>query len=318
MFSKLTEILKAGEGKKLRKYDAMITAVNNLEQEISKLSDDRLAAMTGTLRQKYDNGQDLTALMPEAFAVVREAAKRIIGMRHFDVQIMGGAVLFEGKIAEMKTGEGKTLVATLPVYLNSFTGKSTHLVTVNDYLAKRDSEWMGPIYNFLGLKVGLLQHDMPKSDKKQQYLCDVIHGTNNEFGFDYLRDNMVLSSEDMVQSGHPYAIIDEVDSILIDEARTPLIISGIAQGTNEMYLKFARIIPRLEKDEDYDIDEKARTVAITESGVEKVEKITGLDNLYSPQNFRYIHALNQSLKAQSLFKKGCGLYVKGWRDTHSR
>jgi len=310
MFSKLTEILKAGEGKKLRKYDAMIIAVNNLEQEISKLSDDGLAAMTGTLRQKYDNGQDLTTLMPEAFAVVREAAKRIIGMRHFDVQIMGGAVLFEGKIAEMKTGEGKTLVATLPVYLNSFTGKSTHLVTVNDYLAKRDSEWMGPIYNFLGLKVGLLQHDMPKSDKKQQYLCDVIHGTNNEFGFDYLRDNMVLSSEDMVQSGHPYAIIDEVDSILIDEARTPLIISGIAQGTTEMYKKFARIVPRLEKDEDYDIDEKARTVAITESGVEKVEKITGLDNLYSPQNFRYIHALNQSLKAQSLFKRDVDYMLK--------
>ncbi|MFC2159304.1 preprotein translocase subunit SecA [Actinomycetota bacterium] len=310
MFSKLTKLLKAGEGKNLKKYDALITAVNNLEQEISKLSDDSLAGMTAILRQRHDNGQELTALMPEAFAVVRETAKRIIGMRHFDIQIMGGAVLFEGKIAEMKTGEGKTLVATLPVYLNSFTGKSTHLVTVNDYLAKRDSEWMGPIYNFLGLKVGLLQHDMPKSDKKQQYLCDVIHGTNNEFGFDYLRDNMVLSSEDMVQNGHPYAIIDEVDSILIDEARTPLIISGVAQGTTEMYQKFARIIPRLTNEEDYEIDEKARTVAITESGVEKVEEITGLDNLYSPQNFRYIHALNQSLKAQNLFKRDVDYMLK--------
>ena len=310
MFSKLAKILKAGEGKNLKKYDSLITTVNNLEEEISKLSDDDLAAKTAALRQKYDNGQELTALMPEAYAVVREAAKRIIGMRHFDIQIMGGAVLFEGKIAEMKTGEGKTLVATLPVYLNSFTGKSTHLVTVNDYLAKRDSEWMGPVYNFLGLKVGLLQHDMTKSDKKQQYLCDVIHGTNNEFGFDYLRDNMVLSSEDMVQNGHPFAIIDEVDSILIDEARTPLIISGVAQGTTEMYQKFARIVPRLTNEEDYEIDEKARTVAITESGVEKVEKITGLDNLYSPQNFRYIHALNQSLKAQSLFKRDVDYMLK--------
>ena len=310
MFSKLAKILKAGEGRNLKKYDSLITAVNNLEQEISKLPDDSLAAKTAALKQRYDNGQELTSLMPEAFAVVRETAKRIIGMRHFDIQIMGGAVLFEGKIAEMKTGEGKTLVATLPVYLNSFTGKSTHLVTVNDYLAKRDSEWMGPVYNFLGLKVGLLQHDMPKSDKKEQYLCDVIHGTNNEFGFDYLRDNMVLSSEDMVQNGHSYAIIDEVDSILIDEARTPLIISGVAQGTTEMYQKFARIIPRLSKEEDYEIDEKARTVAITETGVEKVEQITGLDNLYDPQNFRYIHALNQSLKAQSLFKRDVDYMLK--------
>jgi len=310
MFSKLAKILKAGEGKNLRKYDSLITAVNGLEEEISKLSNDSLAAKTAALKQRYDNGQGLAALMPEAFAVVREAAKRIIGMRHFDIQIMGGAVLFEGKIAEMKTGEGKTLVATLPVYLNSFTGKSTHLVTVNDYLAKRDSEWMGPVYNFLGLKVGLLQHDMLKSDKKEQYLCDVVHGTNNEFGFDYLRDNMVLSSKDMVQNGHHYAIIDEVDSILIDEARTPLIISGVAQGTTEMYQKFARIVPRLVKEEDYEIDEKARTVAITEEGVEKVEKITGLDNLYSPQNFRYIHALNQSLKAQGLFKRDVDYMLK--------
>ncbi len=204
MFSKLAKILKAGEGKNLRKYADFITTVNNLEEEMGKLSDDGLAAMTALLRQRYDNGQELAALMPEAFAVVRETAKRTIGMRHFDIQIMGGAVLFEGKIAEMKTGEGKTLVATLPVYLNSFTAKATHLVTVNDYLAKRDSEWMGPVYKFLGLKVGLLQHDMSKDDKKQQYLCDVVHGTNNEFGFDYLRYNMVLSVEDMVQDGHPY------------------------------------------------------------------------------------------------------------------
>ena len=269
-----------------------------------------LSGKTAEFKERYKNGESLESMMPEAFAVVRETAKRTIGMRHFDVQIMGGAVLFEGKIAEMKTGEGKTLVATLPVYLNSITGKSTHMVTVNDYLAKRDSEWMGPVYDLLGLKVGLLQNGMDKADKKQAYLCDVIHGTNNEFGFDYLRDNMVLRSEDMVQTGHQFAIIDEVDSILIDEARTPLIISGIASGTTELYQQFARIVPRLTEDVDFDIDEKARTVAITEEGVEKVEQITGLDNLYSPQNFRMIHALNQSLKASHLFKKDVDYMLK--------
>jgi preprotein translocase subunit SecA len=310
MFGKLTKLLKAGEGKNLKRYDDLINAVNGYDKKMSGLSDPELSGKTAEFKERYNNGESLGSIMPEAFAVVRETAKRTIGMKHFDVQIMGGAVLFEGKIAEMKTGEGKTLVATLAVYLNSFTGSSTHLVTVNDYLSRRDSEWMGPIYRFLKLKVGLLQHDMEKEEKKQQYLCDVVYGTNNEFGFDYLRDNMVLSAEDIVQNGHHFAIIDEVDSILIDEARTPLIISGVASGTTELYKKFAQIVPRLKENEDFEIDERARTVAITESGVEKVENMTGLENLYSPQNFRLIHALNQSLKARYLFKRDVDYMIK--------
>ncbi|GAG57633.1 unnamed protein product, partial [marine sediment metagenome] len=238
MFKNIGNILKFGEGKKIKKYEEIVSAVSNLEKEISLLTDSQLAAKTTDFKQRYENSQKLEDLMPEAFAVVREVAKRTLNMRHFDVQIQGGIVLFEGKITEMKTGEGKTLVATLPVYLNSFTGKSTHLVTVNDYLAKRDSEWMGVIYKFLGLKVGLIQHEMSTTEKKEQYRSDVIYGTNNEFGFDYLRDNMVMAKENMVQDGHWYAIIDEVDSILIDEARTPLIISGVAYGTTEIYRKF--------------------------------------------------------------------------------
>ncbi|MBN2072685.1 MAG: preprotein translocase subunit SecA [Actinobacteria bacterium] len=307
---KIAGILKFGEGKNLRKYEDFIRRVNELEGTIARLSDSELTAKTAYFRQRYDNGESLESIMPEAFSVVREASKRTIGMRHFDVQIMGGAVLFEGKIAEMKTGEGKTLVATLPAYLYSFSGKSTHLVTVNDYLARRDSQWMGPVYNFLGLKVGLIQHDMSPSERYSQYRCHVVHGTNNEFGFDYLRDNMVLSKENMVQDGHHFAIIDEVDSILIDEARTPLIISGVAQGTTDIYKKFARIVPRLKAGEDFEIDEKSRTVAITESGVEKVEDMTGLENLYSPSNFLYIHAMNQTLKAYHLFKKDVDYMLK--------
>ncbi len=310
MFEKIGNILKAGEGKKLKKYNGIINAVNNLEKEISALTDSGLAAKTAEFRQRYENGEKCEDLMPEAFAVVREVAKRTLNMRHFDVQILGGIVLFEGKIAEMRTGEGKTLVATLPVYLNSFTGRSTHLVTVNDYLAKRDSEWMGAIYKFLGLKVGLIQHEMPVSEKKQEYQSHVVYGTNNEFGFDYLRDNMVMSGENMVQNGHWYAIVDEVDSILIDEARTPLIISGVAYGTTEIYRKFAQIVPQLEKDDDFDVDEKAKTAAITEEGVAKVEGILNIENLYSPSNFLYIHALNQSLKAYHLFKKDVDYMIK--------
>lgn len=310
MFKNIGNILKFGEGKKIKKYEEIVSAVSNLEKDISSLTDSQLAAKTIDFKQRYENGQKLEDLMPEVFAVVREVAKRTLNMRHFDVQILGGVVLFEGKIAEMKTGEGKTLVATLPVYLNSFTGRSTHLVTVNDYLAKRDSEWMGNIYKFLGLKVGLIQHEMSTLEKKEQYRSDVIYGTNNEFGFDYLRDNMVMAKENMVQDGHWYAIIDEVDSILIDEARTPLIISGVAYGTTEIYRKFTQIVPRLEIDEDFEIDEKARTAAITEEGVEKVERILGIENLYDPSNFLYIHALNQSLKAYHLFKRDVDYMLK--------
>jgi len=310
MFKNIGNILKFGEGKKIKKYEEIVSAVSNLEKDISSLTDSQLAAKTGDFKQRYENGQKLKDLMPEVFAVVREVAKRTLNMRHFDVQILGGVVLFEGKIAEMKTGEGKTLVATLPVYLNSFTGRSTHLVTVNDYLAKRDSEWMGNIYKFLGLKVGLIQHEMSTLEKEEQYRFDVIYGTNNEFGFDYLRDNMVMAKENMVQDGHWYAIIDEVDSILVDEARTPLIISGVAYGTTGIYRKFTQIVPRLEIDEDFEIDEKERTAAITEEGVEKVERILGIENLYDPSNFLYIHALNQSLKAYHLFKRDVDYMLK--------
>jgi len=310
MFKKIGNILKFGEGKRIKKYEERVSAVGSLEKDISPLTDSQLSAKTADFKQRYENGQKLEDLMPEAFAVVREAGKRTLKMRHFDVQIQGGIVLFEGKIAEMKTGEGKTLVATLPIYLNSFTGRSTHVVTVNDYLAKRDSEWMGNIYEFLGLKVGLIQHDMPTTEKRKQYQSDVIYGTNNEFGFDYLRDNMVMAKENVVQDGHWYAIIDEVDSILIDEARTPLIISGVAYGTTEIYRKFTQIVPRLKIDEDFEIDEKARTAAITEEGVEKVEKMLGIENLYDPSNFLYIHALNQSLKAYHLFKKDVDYMLK--------
>ncbi|MBU4482515.1 MAG: preprotein translocase subunit SecA [Actinobacteria bacterium] len=310
MFKNIGNILKFGEGKKIKKYEEIVSAVSNLEKDISSLTDSQLAAKSIDFKQRYENGQKLEDLMPEVFAVVREVAKRTLNMRHFDVQILGGVVLFEGKIAEMKTGEGKTLVATLAVYLNSFTGRSTHLVTVNDYLAKRDSEWMGNIYKFLGLKVGLIQHEMSALEKKEQYRSDVIYGTNNEFGFDYLRDNMVMVKENIVQDGHWYAIIDEVDSILIDEARTPLIISGVAYGTTEIYSKFTQIVPRLEIDEDFEIDEKARTAAITEEGVEKVERILGIENLYDPSNYLYIHALNQSLKAYHLFKRDVDYMLK--------
>jgi preprotein translocase subunit SecA len=310
MFKKIGNVLKFGAGKKLKKYEETVKAVNDLEKDISVLTDSQLAAKTIDFKQRYEKGQKLDDLMPEAFAAVREVAKRTLNMRHFDVQILGGVVLFEGKIAEMKTGEGKTLVATLPVYLNSFTGRSTHLVTVNDYLAKRDSEWMGVVYKFLGLKVGLLQHDMPTAEKKYQYQSDVIHGTNNEFGFDYLRDNMVMSKENMVQDGHYYAIVDEVDSILIDEARTPLIISGVAYGTTEIYRKFAQIVPQLKIDEDFEIDEKAKTAAVMEEGVERVEKILGIENLYDPSNYLYIHGLNQALKAYHLFKKDVDYMLK--------
>src|SRR3972149_7578108 len=310
MLNKFSSVLKFGEGKKQKKYDEIVRLVNSLEPDISSLTNAQLAAKTFEFKERYNKDNNIDNLLVEAFAVVREVAKRTINMRHFDVQIVGGIVLFEGKIADMKTGEGKTLVATLPVYLNSLTGRSTHLVTVNEYLAKRDSEWMGVIYKFLGLKVGLIRHETPNTEKKQQYRSDVIYGTNSEFGFDYLRDNMVMDKENMVQNGHHYAIVDEVDSILIDEARTPLIISGIAYGTTEIYGKFAQIVPQMEIDEDFEIDEKLRTAAITEAGVEKVERIMGIENLYDPSNYLYIHALNQSLKAYHLFKKDVDYMLK--------
>lgn len=295
------------EVKRLRKR---IEDINLLEPEIEKLSDSELRAKTDEFKQRLTDGETLDDILPEAFAVTREAAKRILGQRHFDVQLMGGIVLYEGKIAEMKTGEGKTLVATLPVYLNALTGCGVHVVTVNDYLARFHSEWMGRVYRFLGLTVGVILHDLNSEERRHAYGCDITYGTNNEFGFDYLRDNMAFSREDMVQRELNYAIVDEVDSILIDEARTPLIISGQADESTELYYRFARIAPKLKKEEDYAIDEKARTVAVTEEGVAKVEKILNVENMYDDENTELVHQLNQALRAKELMKRDRDYVVK--------
>lgn len=259
--------------------------------------------MTAVFKGRLDQGEGLDDILPEAFAVVREASWRILGMRHFDVQLMGGIILHQGRIAEMKTGEGKTLVATLPVYLNALTGKGVHVVTVNDYLAHRDSDWMGQVYKYLGLSVGLIVHGLDWNERKQAYDSDVTYGTNNEFGFDYLRDNMAHQPSQLVQREMNYAIVDEVDSILIDEARTPLIISGQADKSNELYNIFARIVPRLIPEADYTVDEKAHAVTITEAGVAKVEKAISVSNLYDDKNIELTHHLNQALKANALMKR---------------
>src|SRR5680860_198814 len=307
---KFGNILKAGQGKILKKYDDIIIQINNMEPDISSLSDEQLRLKTPEFRARFEKGETLEDLMVEAFAIVREAGRRTLNMRHFDVQLYGGVVLFEGKIAEMKTGEGKTLAATLPAYLFSLTGKSTHIVTVNDYLAKRDSVWMGKVFDFLGVKVGLLQNNQDHAEKKEAYSCSVIYGTNNEFGFDYLRDNMVSSKDALVQDGHFFAIVDEVNSILIDEARTPLIISGVPYQSTELYKKMSKVVPKLKAEVDFEVDEKQKTAAITEEGVSRVEKIVGIENLYDPSNYLYIHALNQALKAHFLFKKDVDYIVK--------
>ncbi len=285
-------------------------AVNAFEAEITALSDDELKAKTAEFKGRLEQGETLDAMLPETFAVVREASKRTIGMRHFDVQIMGGQVLYEGRIAEMKTGEGKTLVATLPVYARALEGRGVHVVTVNDYLARRDAEWMGPVYEFLGLKVGIIQHGLDSAQRREQYLCDVTYVTNNEVGFDYLRDNMAWQVEDLVQRELYFALVDEVDSILIDEARTPLIISGPSQETGELYDKFAQIIPRLKKGDDFTVDEKAHAVPITEAGVAKVEKMLGVQNLYDQRNIELTHQLNAALKAWNLFHRDQQYIVK--------
>ena len=287
-----------------------VERVNALEAEISALSDEALAAKTPEFKSRLEAGETLDELMPEAFAVVREAAKRSLGMRHFDVQLMGGQILHEGKVAEMKTGEGKTLVATLPVYLNALTGRGVHVVTVNDYLARRDAEWMAPIYNFLGLTVGVIQHDLQSLERRNVYNSDVTYVTNNEVGFDYLRDNMAWQLEDMVQRDLHFAIVDEVDSILVDEARTPLIISGQGHDATELYAKFAQIVPRLKKDDDFTVDEKSHAVPVTEQGVAKVEKMLGISNLYDQRNIELTHQLNAALKAWHLFHKEQQYIVK--------
>jgi len=295
----------------IKKLQPYVSAVNEIEPQIQKLSDQQLREKTKDFKVKLNNGASFDDILLEAFALVREVAKRKVRMRHFDVQIMGGVVLHQGKIAEMKTGEGKTLVATLPAYLNALKKNgSVHIVTVNDYLAKRDAEWMGPVYKTLGLEVGIIQHDMNEIDRKEAYQKDITYGTNNEFGFDYLRDNMKFRLSDIVQKEHSYAILDEVDSILIDEARTPLIISGPTEDSTSIYYKINNLVKKLNKSKHYQIDEKTRTAVLTEEGVENAERFLHIDNLYDISHMDLIHGINQALKAHHLFKKDVDYMVK--------
>ena len=294
--------------RRVKGYQPRVAAINALEGELEQLTDDQLKARTDEFRKELADGKTLDDILVPAFATVREAAKRTLGQRHFDVQLIGGMVLHEGDIAEMKTGEGKTLVATLAVYLNALAGKGVHVVTVNDYLARRDADWMGQIYNFLGLTVGVIVHGLDDSERKLAYACDITYGTNNEYGFDYLRDNMKYRLEDMVQRGHFYAIVDEVDSILIDEARTPLIISGPLDDRSDFYNTIDTFFPKLDKS-DYDVDEKQRTVTLTEAGMEKLEnllrdagQLKG-ESLYDVENVSVVHHVNQALRAHTLFTR---------------
>ena len=299
----LDKILRAGEGRAVRNLEKIATEVNSWETKVAAMSDEELRSQTQKFRDRLQAGEDLDSLLPEAFATVRQAAMRTLGQRHYDVQIMGGAALHLGNIAEMRTGEGKTLVSTLPAYLNALTGKGVHVVTTNDYLAERDSEWMGRVHRFLGLKVGVILASMTPAERREAYAADITYGTNNEFGFDYLRDNMAWSLEDCVQREHNFAIVDEVDSILIDEARTPLIISGPADKATKWYVEFANICGQLQRDLHYEIDEKKKTVSILEEGVTKVEQILGIENLYEAVNTPLIGYLNNGIRAKELFKR---------------
>jgi preprotein translocase subunit SecA len=307
----LKKIFGSQNERNLKRIAPMVDETGQWEPKIRKLSDGGLTAKTGEFRQRLENGEPLDDLLPEAFAVVREASIRTLGMRPFDAQVIGGVVLHQGRIAEMKTGEGKTLVATMPVYLNALTGKGVHLVTVNDYLARRDSEWMGKVYRFLGLNVGCIVHGLDDRERKEAYDADVTYGTNNEFGFDYLRDNMKFRLSDMVQRELHYAIVDEVDSILIDEARTPLIISGPAEKSTELYYRINKIIPSLNAELHYTREEKSRTVALTEEGVARAEQLLGVENLYDPRNIDNLHHVHQALKAHVLFTRDVDYIVKG-------
>ena len=298
----LKKVFGTRNDREVNRIQVIVDRINQLEGSIGKLSDDQLLATTSEFKARLKEGATLDDILPEAFAVVREVGVRTLKMRHFDVQMIGGVILHEGKIAEMKTGEGKTLAATLPIYLNSLEDKGSHVVTVNDYLAKRDSQWMGAIYKFLGLTVGRIYHDMPEEERREAYNCDVTYGTNNEFGFDYLRDNMKFSSEQFVQRELNFAIVDEVDSILIDEARTPLIISGPAEESTLKYHEACKVIPKLRKEKDFDVDEKAKTAALNDEGIGTVEKILDIENLYDPQNIEILHCVQQALKAHALFK----------------
>jgi preprotein translocase subunit SecA len=306
----LTKVFGSKNERELKTLNPLVDQINAWEPEYSQLTDDELRAKTTEFRERLKNDEALDDLLPEAFAVVREASRRTVDMRHFDCQLIGGIVLHQGKIAEMKTGEGKTLVATLPAYLNALTGKGVHVVTVNDYLAKRDTEWMGKIYNFLDLSVGTIVHGLTDEERKAAYSSDITYGTNNEFGFDYLRDNMKFDRQQLVQPELNFAIVDEVDSILVDEARTPLIISGPAEKSTQLYYQVNGVIPKLKRDNDFTIDEKARTVTLTEEGVAKCEQILKVDNLFDPKYIELLHHINQGLKAHTLFKRDVDYIVK--------
>ncbi|MCP4345993.1 MAG: preprotein translocase subunit SecA [Desulfobacterales bacterium] len=310
IFNFLTKVFGSKNEREIKKLVPVVEEINSLEPQMQALTDEQLKNQTFLFRERFEKGEALDSILPEAFATAREASVRILGMRHFDVQLIGGMILHQGKIAEMKTGEGKTLVATLPAYLNAITGKGVHVITVNDYLAKRDTQWMGQLYNFLGLSVGNILHGLDDYERQEAYGADITYGTNNEFGFDYLRDNMKYEMESVVQGDLNFAIVDEVDSILVDEARTPLIISGPAEKSTDLYSHVNRIIPRFVRDEDYTIDEKAKSAILTEEGVAKAEKLLQVDNLYDPKYVELLHHVNQALKAHTLFKLDVDYIVK--------
>ena len=306
----LKKLVGSKNDRELKRLSLILDEINALEPAMMAASDEELKAKTPYFKEKLQKGAELDDILVEAFAVAREAARRTVQMRPFDVQILGGLVLHEGKIAEMKTGEGKTLAATMPLYLNALAGKGAHLVTVNDYLARRDAAWMGPIYNFLGMTVGVIVHGMDDDERRKAYHADITYGTNNEFGFDYLRDNMKFSLDDYVQRDFFYAIVDEVDSILIDEARTPLIISGASDESTDKYARVNQVIPHLRKEKDYTVDEKSRTSILTEEGVARVEDYLKVQNLYEPRNIDLLHHVNQALRAHTLFRRDVDYLVK--------
>jgi len=310
MFKWLTNLIGDSDEKRLKELQPIVTRINELEAELKKLSDEELRAKTQAFKDRLRQGETLDDLLPEAFATVREASVRTTGLRHFDVQLLGGIILHQGKISEMKTGEGKTLAATLPVYLNALTGKGAHVVTVNDYLAKRDAEWMGPIYEKLGLTFGVIQHWMEPAERKVAYAADITYGTNNEFGFDFLRDNMAVSIEECVQRELNFAIVDEVDSILIDEARTPLIISGMVDDTVQGYQKADQLAKKLVLGSDFTTDEKTKNATLSEMGIHKVERILGIEYLFDIQHMELAHQINQSLRALHCFEKNVDYVIK--------
>jgi preprotein translocase subunit SecA len=310
VFNIFTKIFGSNNDRILKDLQPIVDEINLLEPQMKLLSDEQIPQKTIEFKERIENGEALDDILPTAFALVREASIRTLGMRHFDVQLIGGIALHQGCIAEMKTGEGKTLMSTLPAYLNALSGKGVHIVTVNDYLAKRDAEWMSQIYNFLGLSVGAILHDIDDKERKRSYGADITYGTNNEFGFDYLRDNMKFDKESLAQKELNFAIVDEVDSILIDEARTPLIISGAAEKSTHFYTHVNTIIPAFKKDIDYTLDEESKSVSLTEVGIAKGEDILKVDNLYDPANIEILHHLNQALKAHTIFKRDTDYIVK--------